>query len=249
MSNIDNIRLAEFENIDEKFAWVYYGQIKLIIMKDNGYVHVSKLCNEGGKKYGNWKRSKQADHVIKCLLETLNLKSESDLIINVHNIRIGLRGTYVHPDLIIHIAMWISPMFSIYVNFIVSSWRKMSIENETSYWDKMNHYLKTENYHNDNIEQIVRDNLTKQLGGVNEIINENGYIDIVTDTQIIEVKNVERWKHALGQILAYGTDEKYSHLQPRIHLFNVDKIIETEIKNRIIKVCKKYNCIVTFEDI
>ena len=126
----------------------------------------------------------------------------------------------------------------------------MSIENETSYWNKMNHYLKTSIYHNDNTEQLVRDNLSKQLDGATEIINENGYIDIVTESQIIEVKHVDNWKHALGQILAYGSDDKFNHLQPRIHLFNDDKkIIETEIKNKIIKTCKKYNCIVTFEDI
>jgi len=250
MSNINNNYLVAFEDINDKYAWANYCQFKLIMMKDNGFINVTKMCNECGKSFFNWKKNKQSKDLIKCLLESLNLNSENDILITISTGENNLRGTYAHSDLIIHIAMWLSPMFSIYVNFIVSSWRKMSIENETSYWNKMNHYLKTSIYHNDNTEQLVRDNLSKQLDGAIEIINENGYIDVVTETQIIEVKHVENWKHALGQILAYGSDDKFSKLQPRIHLFNDDKkIIETEIKNKIIKTCKKYNCIVTFEDI
>ena len=252
MSNNNN-HLVAFEDINDKYAWANYGQFKLIMMKENGYVNVTRMCDEGGKSFFNWKQNKQSKELIKCLLESLNLNLENDILIIVSGgsrYESYLRGTYAHPDLIIHIAMWLSPMLSIYVNFIVSSWRKMSIENETSYWDKMNNYLKTSIYHKDNTEQLVRDNLSKQLDGATEIINENGYIDIVTETQIIEVKHIDNWKHALGQILAYCSDDKFNHLQPRIHLFNDNKkIIETEIKNKIIKTCKKYNCIVTFEDI
>jgi hypothetical protein len=251
MSN-NNDNLVIFEDINEKYTWANYGLFKLIMMKENGFLNVTKMCDECGKSFFNWKKNKSSKDLIKCLLESLNLHSENDILVIISTgskHETYLRGTYAHPDLIIHIAMWLSPMFSIYVNFIISSWRKMSVENELSYWDKMNNCLKTSIYHNDNTEQLVRDNLSKQLDGATEIINENGYIDIVTDTQIIEVKHIDNWKHALGQILSYRVDENFNKLQPRIHLFSDDKVIETEIKNKIIKTCNVYNCIVTFEDI
>jgi hypothetical protein len=250
MSINTNNQFVIFEDINEDYAWVNYGEFKLLMMKKNGFVNVTKMCENHGKKFYNWKQNMSSKDLIKCLSESLNLNSENELLIIIVKNENELRGTYAHPDLIIHIAMWISPMFSIYVNFIISSWRKMSIENEMSYWNKMNHYLKTSIYHCNNTEQLVRDNLSKQLDGATEIVNENGYIDIVTETQIIEVKHIDNWKHALGQILSYKTDENFNKLQPRIHLFNDDKnIIEIELKNKIIKTCNVYNCIVSFEDI
>ncbi|OUL28259.1 hypothetical protein BV375_18380 [Nostoc sp. 106C] len=52
-----------------------------------------------------------------------------------------------------------------------------------------------------------------------------GLADLITDTEIIEVKNINNWKHAVGQIFAYWYfASKYENLvkkqlQPRIHLF------------------------------
>jgi hypothetical protein len=52
-----------------------------------------------------------------------------------------------------------------------------------------------------------------------------GLADLITDTEIIEVKNINNWKHAVGQIFAYWYfASKYENLMknqlhPRIHLF------------------------------
>jgi hypothetical protein len=50
-----------------------------------------------------------------------------------------------------------------------------------------------------------------------QVVTAVGRIDLLTDTQIIEVKGFSEWKSALGQILAYSAF--FPTHQKRIHLF------------------------------
>ena len=246
--NNNNNQFVAFQDVNEEYAWVNYGQFKLLMMKRNGYVNVTKMCDEGDKSFFNWKKNSRSKELIKCLLKSLNFKSENDLlnIVSTGNKHESyLRGTYAHPDLIIHIAMWISPSFCIYVTNIVNVWRKLSIENEMSYWTNMKNCL-NDTYNNKQTEKLVRDRLSETLNGKVEILCDNGYIDIVTDDEIIEVKHIDNWKHALGQILSYKIDDNFDKHKTRLHLYNETIIYEND-KNQIIKTCNKYNCDVTFE--
>lgn len=70
-------------------------------------------------------------------------------------------------------------------------------------------------------EKKVQASLVKRIGKLaNPVIEVNtpvGKIDILTDHEIIEVKNILAWKSAVGQILIYG--HYYTNHQKRIHLF------------------------------
>jgi len=68
-----------------------------------------------------------------------------------------------------------------------------------------------------NLEQQIRDALKIALGGQSEVVTSAGRIDLLTDTQIIEVKRVDEWKSALGQVLAYSAF--FPSHQKCIHLF------------------------------
>lgn len=63
-----------------------------------------------------------------------------------------------------------------------------------------------------------------------------GLADLITDTELIEVKNINYWKHAVGQIFAYwyfaSKDENLmkKRLKPRIHLFGGIGISDTRIE-------------------
>ncbi|AUF82158.1 hypothetical protein TetV_066 [Tetraselmis virus 1] len=71
------------------------------------------------------------------------------------------------------------------------------------------------------LESTVRDRLAKQLVGSRiEVPCSSGLIDIVTPTEIIEVKRAPLWKAAMGQILAYGED--FPKHKKRVHLFGKD---------------------------
>ena len=54
-----------------------------------------------------------------------------------------------------------------------------------------------------------------------------------------EVKVGHNWKHAMGQVLAYGLD--YPGLEKRIHLFDADNVD----LNAVALVCAKFGVVVT----
>lgn len=66
-------------------------------------------------------------------------------------------------------------------------------------------------------EERYRSDLHKQVGGKTEVCTPAGRIDILTSTQIVEVKHVKSWKSALGQIEVYG--DYYPNHEKRLHLF------------------------------
>lgn len=88
-------------------------------------------------------------------------------------------------------------------------------------------------------ERDIQIRLQSQLGGFREVICPVGKIDLLTDTEIIEVKEVKEWKGAIGQILTYGF--YYPKHFKRIHLFgkaheDVQSLIEEHCTRLDVKV-------------
>ena len=93
-------------------------------------------------------------------------------------------------------------------------------------------------------EAYYRDKLARSLNAKTEVVIPGGRIDILSDSQIIEVKHIRNWKAALGQIIVYG--DYYPHHQKRIHLFGWDN---NHAQMRLIQdQCQKQNIIATFEE-
>lgn len=91
-------------------------------------------------------------------------------------------------------------------------------------------------------ESDYSNDLSKQLGGKREVVTLAGNIDVLTPTEVIEVKPVKEWKAALGQVLVYGS--YYPSHQKRIHLFGETQesflaLIESH--------CSKFNVRMTWE--
>jgi hypothetical protein len=123
-STINNtLRDLIFENINDKYSWGNYGEFKVLMMRENGYINVTKLCKEGGKEFRFWRRLDMADNLIK---ETSSdgHRCTSDILITINggNQTLLTRGTYAHPDLVPHIASWVSPSFAIKVSRIVNEY-------------------------------------------------------------------------------------------------------------------------------
>lgn len=91
-------------------------------------------------------------------------------------------------------------------------------------------------------EKEIRDNLAKLNNGVVEIITEVGQIDILTDTEIIEIKNAKYWKQAVGQLLIYSY--YYPQHRKRLHLFD---LYDNSAKRIIENHCNRFNIHVTWE--
>jgi RecB family endonuclease NucS len=89
-------------------------------------------------------------------------------------------------------------------------------------------------------EAQVRNHLAQSIpGSQTEVTTEFGRIDILTPTEVIEVKRATQWKQAIGQVEIYL--HAYPNHRPRIHLFG-----KTKHKTMIQKLCKNKGIRCTF---
>lgn len=97
-------------------------------------------------------------------------------------------------------------------------------------------------------ESIVRDRLASIVGGETEVPTQSGFIDVLSDTDVIEVKHYRLWKQGFGQVVMYQSH--YPLLAKRLHLFahtgdnDVCKMV-AYAKSK----CAVYAVEVTFEEV
>ncbi|ARF02730.1 SWPV1-145 [Shearwaterpox virus] len=120
--------------IDERFCYIKYDIFELIMMKENNYINATKLCKLGGKEFYNWRKLEGSRELVKKVEEINNFwkvkpapsdQKGLDIIITIESEgrngkKYEVAGSYVHPDLIPHIASWISPSFAIKVSKIIN---------------------------------------------------------------------------------------------------------------------------------
>lgn len=90
----------------------------------------------------------------------------------------------------------------------------------------------------DQKERAIQERLCLELGGDMEVRTDAGYIDILTDDTIIEVKEISGWKGALGQVLSYAL--YYPDRRKAVAFFDVDES-KHEFLSLIRKTYKKYD--------
>lgn len=92
----------------------------------------------------------------------------------------------------------------------------ISVKERLDYFNKL--YKKVRKEVGIRKESYFRDKLADELGGETEVEVLNGFIDVATEDEIIEVKRKNRWKHAVGQVMVYGVYRE--NLDKRIHLID-----------------------------
>jgi hypothetical protein len=95
----------------------------------------------------------------------------------------------------------------------------------------------------DETERRIRDRLKVELSGEVELITAVGRIDLLTSTEVIEIKNIDNWKEALGKILAYSSF--FPEHSKRIHLFGRSDLAKLALA---IATCSEFEIAVTFEE-
>jgi len=225
--------------------------IKDITRMNDGYINATTLCKACNKKFKEWNRLKQSKEIVIHLSEELNIPIQCTnpninenfrnivLVVIINNGPINKRGTWVHPDVAIAIACWISPKFFSKVCRWVGEWKKTSKTNLEIFEKELE---TIEGSFVDQQEREIRDQMAEMLNGEIEVENIFGFIDIVTETEIIEIKKGNCWKHGLGQLLAYSADIKMKNKQKRLHLFDIKDLDLVSIE----KILKKYDVKLTF---
>lgn len=205
---------------------------------EKGYVYATSICQKVNKDLSNYTRLKSTKNMIELISKEFTIPIEQVIIIRKGNSSKTNQGTWIHRELVLHFAIWCSPYFTLQVNKWMEEWFSFKKENETLFYDKL-YNIKPYISNDECKEKIIQLRLQKELGGHIEVETENGFIDLLTDNEIIEVKLGRLWKHAVGQILMYSFD--FPNHQKRIHLFDMDKDIKIEQK------CGLYSIVVTYE--
>jgi KilA-N domain len=219
----------------------------------DGYVNATKLCALGTSRCGNSKKfttwakrisNEELKQKISIACGVPVDKLTEVVQCGKHN---DVSGTYVHPELVMHIASWISADFAISVNNMLKAWRAITPDNEQTYWGNMVHCLALPSMcdDDDETEAGISNSLAQTRNGEREVETPVGRIDVLTPTEVIEVKRIQLWKHALGQILAYG--DFYPDHVKKIYLYNDRNTIFDD--NIIRRICNNYHVVVEIHDI
>jgi hypothetical protein len=113
----ENLSEIIYEAVTPEYGWGKYGEFRVLIRRKDGYINATKLCKDGGKRFEHWQVNKESKLLV-SELRSLTDFSVSETLFDLSN---DLRGTYVHQDLIPHIASWVSPQFAIKVSKIVNN--------------------------------------------------------------------------------------------------------------------------------
>ena len=208
---------------------------KTLLIREDGYINVTQLCKAGGKRFNNWHQLEQTAKLLKAFSKHLNL--DIDVLMESKAGKYG--GTWIHPKISTHIAQWISCEFAIQVSDWIDDWRLSYDKNEQKYVKSLED-IEPDDRKLD-VEQQIQLRLQEELGGEIEVRTDFGYIDLLTDKELIEIKEASNWKHGVGQLLAYSVFYKDRVL--RLHLFNTKDIR----KDIVDFCCGVHDIIITIE--
>ena len=201
--------------------------------KSDGYLSATDMCKANNKEWSNYKQNNQTKEFLIALEDDLKNNDVKPLI---DTIMIGLnefRGTWVHPRVATHLALWISNAFFIKLSKWIEEWKLTSNANMVEYLNEL--CVLTPSF-NQQKESEIRNKLKIELNAKIEVKTDSGYIDLLSDKLIIELKEFSQWKGALGQILSYGIF--YPNHQKQIYLFGE---IQKDKINLIKQIYSKYD--------
>ncbi|BAO49561.1 KilA-N domain-containing protein [Alphaentomopoxvirus acuprea] len=168
-----------------EFHKALYGDFIIIMIRSddytNGYINGTKLCKDGGKRLDNWTKLEKTKEMINEFNKIIyNIPPSNNRRVNViyrytkndDNIDNKiLNGTYFHPNIIVHIASWISIQFAFKVSKIINNHlidtylkhfkhEKEKIELKIQEYDK---YIEEKNNCITNLEKSIKNlNITFQ---------------------------------------------------------------------------------------
>jgi len=210
-----------------------------------------KIKNKALKPFGHWRANASANELINNFAELY--ETDPDTLFIIPRVKNELKGTYVHPDLIPHIACWASPKFAIMVTKIVNKYligdmvrqHKDLIKEKDDKIDeltkKMDHTIKqNEKILEKNTEINTR---VKKLSKLNrEMYNQNEELIDKVDTVCVDRVIPTGYDNDVNQLIItknnpdpndYEEDEKF-------YEYTVFRVMTRNIKSRLACHMTKY---------
>lgn len=201
----------------------------------DGYFSATDMCQSVEKKINDFIRLKSTDNYMESLSKTLSIPKNQLVYTRKGNYsdKKG-QGTWIHPQVTTILGMWMSPEFTVKVGMWIEDWKSYCLKNSEDYHESLCQLVVSKQ---EQFEKAIQKEMCLELNGKMEVKTCSGYIDLLTDTQIIEIKEFSEWKSALGQILSYSVHypdrEKVIVLFGKMDTIMLKIIRETYNKYRI----------------
>lgn len=171
-----NLNKGCYERIKDSFYYTEYLGLKLIVDTNTGYFNASQLCELGGRKYNQWKTEKQTQNLISFLIRNRD-PCKGDLFYEnkTQNKEVTIiSGTYIHEDLLIDLALWISHEFYLKCKNILNHFAVKDYKNKLKEKESELKTVKTEvkqkDYEIYRLEKMIHD-MKKDINKNNENLN------------------------------------------------------------------------------
>ena len=94
----------------------------------DGYINATLLCQRAGKLFGNYHNTKQTKEFLNELSAVIDIPITALVqIIQGGNDKLA-QGTWVHPQVAVHLGQWLSPAFAVHVTRWVFDWMNGSVQ-------------------------------------------------------------------------------------------------------------------------
>lgn len=216
MMNITDIKIY---SINKCFMSMKLLDVEVVIMRSNGFVNITRLCNSEGKNFNDWKQLESSKRLLNVLKDNCELH---DPIINIKRTRIKINGEYVSQLLLDYVIPWISPYITTRVSILMRYYRRcialnietekdieysQELQNQISNIDEVydkfikdisNHFKEIEtSYYNKlstyllkKAERVLEKDYSKEQDVEN---NEDNHIDEMIDSIESEIKENNRY--------------------------------------------------------
>lgn len=95
---------------------------QLIYMRStDGYINATAMCKKFGKRLNDYSRLDTTKEFVQELSSDAGIPADL-LIVKIMTGENEIRGTWIHPDLAVNLAMWLSPKFSVKVSRLIKDW-------------------------------------------------------------------------------------------------------------------------------
>lgn len=89
----------------------------------DGYINATAMCKASGKLWGHYRETVATKAFLDELSADIGIPI-SDLVQSIKGGDFALQGTWVHPQVAVHLAQWLSPKFAVMVSHWVYDWMK-----------------------------------------------------------------------------------------------------------------------------
>ena len=108
------------------------GNITIEVRESDGFINATKMANSGRKKWKHYNANADTQSFLKALGLVAGFPTSELVQSNKCSVSNAERGTWVHPQVAIDLARWISPEFSVAVTDLVLRYFKGEVTTEES---------------------------------------------------------------------------------------------------------------------